>query len=99
VGVALFLTAAALAKGSEEVIKLSKNKLLASVLPNAEVRATTLSFVSVAQNAFGFVIISVSGLFAFLLTRSDAWQPVIIFVVCSSAGVAGWLTSRIYKTT
>jgi hypothetical protein len=91
VGIALFLSSVAMAKGSEEVIKLSKNKFLASALPNDEIRATTLSFVSVAQNTFGFVAISLSGLLAFTVTDSDIRQPVIIFAVCASAGIAGWL--------
>jgi MFS family permease len=91
IGIALFLSSVAMAKGSEEVIKLSKNKFLASALPNGEIRATTLSFVSVAQNAFGFVAISLSGLLAFTVTDSNIRQPVIIFAVCASTGIAGWL--------
>lgn len=94
VGVALFLTAAALAKGSEEVIKLSKNKFLAAALPNGDVRATTLSFVSVAQNAFGFMAISLSGLLAFMVTDSGEIQTVIIFTACALFGIAGWLVYR-----
>lgn len=94
VGVTLFLVAAALAKGSEEVIKLSKNKFLAAALPNSDVRATTLSFVSVAQNAFGFIAISLSGLFAFMVTDSGELQPVMIFTVCSLFGITGWLIYR-----
>jgi hypothetical protein len=94
VGVILFLVAAALAKGSEEVIKLSKNKFLAAALPNSDVRATTLSFVSVAQNAFGFMAISLSGLFAFMVTDSGELQTVMIFSVCALFGITGWLIYR-----
>lgn len=93
-GLALFLSAIALAKGSEEVIKLSKNKFLASVLLSSEVRATTLSFVSVAQNAFGFIAISLSGLLAFMLTDAGERQTVMIFATCASLGITGWLLYR-----
>jgi hypothetical protein len=93
-GVALFLAAVALAKGSEEVIKLSKNKFLASALPNGDVRATTLSFVSVAQNAFGFIAISLSGLLAFMVTDSGEQQTVMIFTTCALFGITGWLIYR-----
>lgn len=91
VGITLFLSAVALAKGSEEVIKLAKNKFLASALLNSEVRATTLSFVSVAQNAFGFMCISLSSFLAFLLTSSGDQQTIMIFMACASLGITGWL--------
>jgi len=93
-GIILFLSAVALAKGSEEIIKLSKNKFLASVLLNGEVRATTLSFVSVAQNAFGFIAISLSGLLAFMMTENGDRQTVMVFAVCASFGIIGWLIYR-----
>jgi hypothetical protein len=94
-GIAFFLTAAALAKGSEEIIKLSKNKFLAAALPGGEVRATTLSFVSVAQNAFGFMAISLSGLLAFMVADSGERQTVMIFATCALVGGAGWLIYRV----
>ncbi|HYX27157.1 MAG TPA: hypothetical protein VE863_01225 [Pyrinomonadaceae bacterium] len=89
--VAPFLLSVAFAKGSEEVIKLSKNKFLASAVPNPAIRATTLSFVSIAQNAFGFVAISLGALVAFSSTSGARRQPVIIFAACASLGVTGWL--------
>jgi hypothetical protein len=92
--IALFFPIVALAKGSEEVIKLSRNKLLASILPNDETRATTLSFVSAAQNAFGFAAITVSGTLAYIFTDVSARQPAIIFLVCATGGVLGWLIYR-----
>lgn len=93
-GAALFLTAVALAKGSEEVIKLSKNKFLAAALPNGNVRATTLSFISVAQNAFGFMAISLSGLLAFMVADGGQRQTVMIFTACALFGITGWLIYR-----
>jgi MFS family permease len=91
ISVLLFLFSAALAKGAEEVVKLTKNKFLASALPDAEIRATTLSFVSVVQNAFGFIAITLSSMLAFIVTNSEGRQPAIIFAACALAGVVGWL--------
>jgi MFS family permease len=96
--IALFFPAAALAKASEEVIKLNKSKFLSSAVQDDARRATTLSFVSVAQNAFGFAAISLSGLLAFTLTDADARHPAIIFAACASVGLAGWLIYHGGKT-
>ena len=90
IGTILFLTAIGLAKGSEEVVKLSKNKILALTLPDADIRATTLSLVSVAQNAVGFTAISLSGILAFMVAN-DSWQAIIIFAVCALLGITGWV--------
>jgi hypothetical protein len=91
--IVLLLPAAFVIKGTEEIIKLIKNKILASALPDSNIRATTLSLISVAQNTFGFMVILIGGLLAFMVTEGIQ-QVIMIFIVCALFGFAGWLLTR-----
>lgn len=83
----VFLVLAALAKGSEEVVKLLTNRIFAKLVLDDPTRATTLSLVSVAQNAFGFVTIVVASC-AFFWASSPGSGVIMVFVSCASVGLA-----------
>ena len=83
-----------LAKGSEEIVKLSKDKYLTE-LPDSDNRATSLSLVSVAQNAFGFIAIFLTALPISKLIRYEKQQTIVIFSVCALLSFIGWVIYRI----
>jgi MFS family permease len=88
---ALFLATVAAAKGSEEVVKLGKNRLLAVLVADASARATILSLVSTAQNTFAFAALTLAALFALPLTSESRGSAAIMFWSCGILAVLGVL--------
>lgn len=83
----LFVLLSSLAKGSEEVVKLSKNRLLAVIVSDSAERATILSLLSVCQNIFAFITLAAVGILVTMVNPVSSGVVIQMFCICGAIGL------------